>query len=150
MILTPFVVLAIIAAGLVQAKHAVAWFAICMEHQQARAQKRSISKDTELTLDRSTRLGWLSFRYYRRLSIIIFHENWLIFWLPAVSFLHFLEVTNAIDFRVVFIVLAGCVYFPVQIIEIHLLFVTRKIQKAYLNFNSDSYIPNLPNDHFFK
>jgi phosphatidylglycerophosphate synthase len=146
----PFVILGIVAAGLTYAKFSMAWFAVCMEQQQRRA--RGLNVDLKEKAETTAASGWLwlCFEYVRRLTIIIFHENFLIFTLPVMAVVQFSQVLGFIDFRVVFTVLAGGLYFQVQILEIHKLVVTKRIQKGYSELFSPDHIPDLPNDHFFK
>jgi phosphatidylglycerophosphate synthase len=144
----PFAILGIVAAGLTYAKFSMAWFAVCMEQQQRRA--RGLDVDIEEKLEIIPVSSWLWFEYVRRFTVIIFHENFLIFTLPVMAALQLSQVLGFIDLRVVFTVLAGVLYFPVQVLEIHRLVVTKRIQRGYSELFSSDHIPDLPNDHFFK
>ena len=144
----PFAILGIVAAGLTYAKFSMAWYAVCMEQQQRRA--RGLDVDIEEKLEITPDSSWLWFEYVRRFTVIIFHENFLIFTLPVMAALQLSQVLGFIDLRVVFTVLAGVLYFPVQVLEIHRLVVTKRIQRGYSELFSSDHIPDLPNDHFFK
>jgi len=94
--------------------------------------------------------GRLWFDYIRRLTILIFHENWLIYTLPLLAIAQFFQIFGTTDLRVVFTILAGSLYFPIQVLEIHRLVITKRIQRGYSELFSPDHIPDLPNDHFFK
>ena len=71
-----------------------------------------------------------SFDYIKRLTIFIFHENWLIYTLPLLAIAQFFQVFGAIDLRVVFTILAGSLYFLIQVLDIHRLVITKRIQRG--------------------
>ena len=144
----PFAILGIVAAGLTYAKFSMAWFAICMEQQQRRASSHDVQNRAKTEIMPAS--GRLWFDYIRRLTVVIFHENWLIFTLPLLAIAQFFQVFGAIDLRVVFTIMAGSLYFPVQVLEIHRLVITKRIQRGYSELFSPDHIPDLPNDHFFK
>ena len=144
----PFVILGIVAAGLTYAKFSMAWFAICMEQQQRRASSYDVQNRAKTEIMPAS--GRLWFDYIRRLTVVIFHENWLIFTLPLLAIAQFFQVFGAIDLRVIFTIMAGSLYFPVQVLEIHRLVITKRIQRGYSELFSPDHIPDLPNDHFFK
>jgi hypothetical protein len=144
------VILGIVAAGLAHAKFSMAWFAICMEQQQRRASNCDFENQPKTKIVMASGRLWLWFDYIRKLTVIIFHENWLIFSLPLLATANFFQIFGAIDFRVVFTIVAGSLYFPVQVLEIHRLIITKRIQKGYSDLFSPYHIPDLPNDHFFK
>ena len=144
----PFAILGIVAAGLTYAKFSMAWFAICMEQQQRRASSHDVQNRAKTEIMPAS--GRLWFDYIRRLTVVIFHENWLIFTLPVLAIAQFFQVFGVIDLRVVFTIMAGSLYFPVQVLEVHRLVITNRIQKGNSELFSPNHIPNLPNDHFFK
>ena len=146
----PFAILGIVAAGLTYAKFSMAWFAICMEQQQRRASSHDVQNRAKTEIMPASGRLWLWFDYIRRFTVVIFHENWLIFTLPLLATAQFFQVFGAIDLRVVFTILAGSLYFPVQVLEIHRLVITKRIQRGYSELFSLDHIPDLPNDHFFK
>lgn len=146
----PFAILGIVAAGLAYAKFSMAWFAICMEQQQRRASGCDVQNHSNTEIVEISGRFWLWFDYIRRLTMVIFHENWLIFTLPLIATAQFFQIFGAIDLRVVFTILAGSLYFPVQVLEIHRLIITKRIQRGYSELFSPDHIPELPNDHFFK
>jgi len=146
----PFAILGIVAAGLTYAKFSMAWFAICMEQQQRRASSHDVQNRAKTEIMPASGRLWLWFDYIRRLTVVIFHENWLIFTLPLLAIAQFFQVFGAIDLRVVFTIMAGSLYFPVQVLEIHRLVITKRIQRGYSELFSPDHIPDLPNDHFFK
>ncbi len=140
----PFVILGIIASCLPYARFSMAWFSICMEQQQRRVKGLAVEMNHDFTTP-PIKYGYC-FKYIRGLSIMIFHENYLIFTLPIIALL---ELVYLIDFRVIFTVLAGTLYLVVQIIEVHKLAVNNKVQKAYSELFTPNHKPNLPDDHFF-
>jgi phosphatidylglycerophosphate synthase len=146
----PFAILGIVAAGLTYAKFSIAWFAICMEQQQRRASSQDVQNLAKTEIMPASGKLWLWFDYIRRLTVVIFHENWLIFTLPLLATAQFFQVFGTIDLRVVFTIVAGSLYFPVQVLEIHRLVITKRIQRGYSELFSSNHIPDLPNDHFFK
>ena len=146
----PFAILGIVAAGLTYAKFSMAWFAICMEQQQRRASSHDVQNRAKTEIMPASGRLWLWFDYIRRLTVVIFHENWLIFTLPVLAIAQFFQVFGVIDLRVVFTIMAGSLYFPVQVLEIHRLVITKRIQRGYSELFSPDHIPDLPNDHFFK
>ena len=146
----PFVILGIVAAALAYAKFSMAWFAICMEQQQRRAKGCGIQNPNKTEIiDRHNRF-WSLFDYPRRITILIFHENWLIFTLPLFATVQFFQMFSYVDLRVVFTVVAGCLYFPVQVLEIHKMVITNRILISYSELFSPDHVPNLPDDHFLK
>lgn len=145
----PFAILGIVAAGLSYAKFSMAWFAICMEQQQRRASSHDAQNRPETEIMPASGRLWLWFDYIRRFTVVIFHENWLIFTLPLLAIAQFFQVFGAIDLRVVFTITAGSLYFPVQVLEIHRLVITKRIQRGYSELFSPDHIPDLPKDHFF-
>ena len=74
----PFAILGIVAAGLTYAKFSMAWFAICMEQQQRRASNHDLQNRAKMEIIPASGRLWLWFDYIRRLTVVIFHENWLI------------------------------------------------------------------------
>jgi phosphatidylglycerophosphate synthase len=146
----PFAILGIVAAGLAYAKFSMAWFAICMEQQQRRASSHDVQNWAKTKIVPASGRLWLWFDYIRRLTVVIFHENWLIFTLPLLATVQFFQIFGTTDLRVVFTIMAGSLYFPVQVLEIHRLVITKRIQRGYSELFSPDHIPDLPNDHFFK
>lgn len=146
--LYPFVILGIIASCLAYSRFSMAWFSICMEQQQRRAKGLDVNIGKGLVFPVNS--NWFIFKFLRKLSILIFHENYLIFWLPIVSFLQLFQLFGLFDFRVAFIVAAGVLYFPAQILEIHKLVIEKRVENAYHSLFLSDEIPKLPEDHFFK
>ena len=146
----PFAILGIVAAGLTYAKFSIAWFAICMEQQQRRASSHDVQNRAKTEIMPASGRLWLWFDYIRRLTVVMFHENWLIFTLPLFATAQFFQVFGNIDLRIIFTIMAGSLYFSVQVLEIHRLVITKRIQRGYSELFSPDHIPGLPNDHFFK
>ena len=128
----PFAILGITAAGLSYAKFSMAWFAICMEQQQRRARRRNVQNQGREEIFTTSGRFWAWFDYVRRLAVIIFHENWLIFTLPLLAIAQYLQIFGSIDMRVLFTLVAGILYFPVQVLEVHRLVITNRIKKGTL------------------
>ena len=140
-------ILAILAACLNLSTISMAWFSICMEQQQRRASNKSIHYESEPKL---RLFNWFRLKKIRGFTIFVFHENYLIFWLPIASLIHLSGWFGSIDLRVLFVILAGLFYFPIQCLEIYRLIYEKRIERGYfLMFSSDS-LPRLPQDHFFK
>lgn len=146
--LYPFVILGIIASCLAYSRFSMAWFAICMEQQQRRAKGLTVNIEKDLCPPITT--NWFVFAYFRKITVLIFHENYLIFWLPIVSCIQFFQLFELIDLRVAFTVAAGVLYFPVQILEIHKLVIGERVESGYYSLFSSDKIPKLPEEHFFK
>lgn len=143
----PFAILAILAACLNLSTISMAWFSICMEQQQRRASNKPINYESEPKL---RLFNWFRLTKIRGLTIFLFHENYLIFWLPIASLIHLSGLLGSIDLRVFFVILAGLFYFPIQCLEIYRLIYEKRLERGYfLMFSSDS-LPRLPQDHFFK
>ena len=126
----------------------MAWFAICMEQQQRRTKGLDVNIGRDLSLPINS--NWFVFKYLRKLSSLIFHENYLIFWLPIVSCLQLFQMFGLFDLRVAFTVASGVLYFPVQILEIHKLVIEERVENGYRSLFSSDEIPTLPEDHFFQ
>jgi len=145
----PFAILGTVAACLAYAKFSMAWFAICMEQQQRRAKGLDVLIEKKEKTIAPT--DWFGFKkYIRGLSIIIFHENFLILSLPVIAAFEFFHEFEFVDLRVIFTVAAGGLYLPVQILEIGRMISLKKVENGYKELFSENHIPNLPNDHFLK
>lgn len=144
----PFAILAVIASCLSLSKFSMAWFSICMEQQQRRSKGLDSFVENKLIKPKVVRSP--IFEYIRKFTTLLFHENYLIFTLPIVAGLQLIQVFDAIDMRVLFTVLAGALYFPVQVFEIRQLVSEKRIEQGYSELFSSNHVPDLPNDHFFE
>ena len=142
--LIPFGVLAVVASALSFDRYSFAWFAICMHRQQLTSKGTA---DKPLKEVKNIKKKSLLFRGILKICTLIFHENYLIFSLPIVAFLNF-YIFMYFDFRVVFIILGGAVYFPIMLYDIWRLASSGIIDLAYNKLFFSKEKPNLPDDHF--
>ena len=143
----PFGVLSLIASALMLARHSMAWFSICMERQQR------IAKSSDLAyLNENGQTDSLPKFYSKalvRISNFIFHENYIIFWLPLLSFVNIFLPPSFIDFRASFIIFGGFIYFPSMILDIQRIATSHQINLGYRQLFLSLQKPVLPRDHFF-
>ena len=147
-ILFPLAILAIVAAGLNHARHSIAWFAIVMEQQKRKAKGLGILPAEP---------NWVVYREpnfiyegFRKFTVLVFHEGHMIFVLPILALIQLFLSSDMADFRVLLIVLAGLIYFPISVFEIIRLTNRNGVDEAYWKLFSSKSIPNLPDDHFFR
>lgn len=144
----PCAILAILAAVLSYAKYSMAWWSIVMERQQKIA--KNFEEKIIFTQNKIQEKDTYFYSYFRSLSILIFHENYLIFSLPIFGFIQFYFLQDNFDLRVIYIYLATSIHFPIVFLEIQKLIKKKKLSSSYRNLFINDKIPNLPNDHFFK
>ena len=123
----------------------MAWFAICMEIQQNKPKSRKL----EVFCNEREKSGRFYF-FYRALSTLIFHENYLVFSLLILTILNLLLGEFYIPISIIFVFFGATIYFPVMVIEIHSLAKSQYINTAHNNLLDKKRQHDLPNEHFFK
>ncbi len=144
--IVPFGILTVVASALMTARFSMAWFAICMTHQQHRVKGTSAAPQPERSQSGSRPFV---FRALRWSANRLFHETYAIFLLPTLAILQLLLPHFVPDFRVVLIVLGGLLYFPMMVWDISLLVKENKIDEGYRKLFYSDELPSLPRDHFF-
>jgi hypothetical protein len=147
-IMLPFGVLFVVASALNLDRYSFAWFSVCMYRQQ-RAVKREQDLRPIAEDNLSQGKSWLN-RLLNRISIVIFHENNIIFMLPILATINLYVTGPAFDFRVWLTLLGGVIYLPATLIDIWELASSGRIEESYGNIFSDSHVPTLPEEHFFE
>lgn len=143
----PLGILAMVAAALTTGRFSMGWFAVCMERQQRRAKGSDLDlAPTFLHLSRQpSRAYWA----IRSATTLLFHENYIIFFLPILAFSQLFLPNYLPDFRVALVALAGTFNFAVMIIEIQRIASGCGIEEGYRKLFIDGAKPDLPKDHFF-
>lgn len=142
----PFGILTVVASALTLDRYALGWFAICMYRQQKQTLK---SEPQKLIVNDTLEKPGIIFRICRKGVIFIFHENYIIYLLPALAIAQFFTSIEVVDFRVILILIGGLFYFPVIMIDIIRLAKRGYIDKAYNKLFYENETPELPEDHFF-
>lgn len=144
----PFAILALVASGLNHARHSIAWFAIVMEQQKRKAKGLDILPDEPEWIEYKE--PHFIYECVRKFTVLIFSEGHLIFIIPILAITQLYVFTEMIDFRVLLILIASFVYFPIMVFEIVRLTNRNGVDEAYWKlFNSRS-TPSIPDDHFFR
>ena len=142
----PFGICTIIASALTLDRFSLAWFAICMHYQQQRV-KGTASAGIESNLN--TAKHSLQYRIIRKITMMLFHEDYAIFLLPVLALSQLLLLrSTTVDFRVALILAGGVLYFPVIAYDIWHMASTGKVDKAYRKLFFCDQAPKLPDDHF--
>ncbi len=147
-IIYPFGILALVAAALAQARFATAWFAIAMEQQKRKAKGMDVLPSEPQWQKYNE--PHISYEYIRKFTLLVFHESTMIFMLPLLAFIQLFLITDLIDFRVLLVVLATVVYFPISVFEIVKLTNRNGVDEAYWKLFDSNSIPRVPDDHFFR
>lgn len=142
----PLGVLTVVASALALDRYALGWFAICMHYQQQ--QVKNI-ENIRLKENGIVSPPSLFFIIFRKIAILLFHENFTIYLLPVLAITQFFYSIQGYDFRVILIIAGGLIYFPVVLYDLIRLAKQGYIDKAYNNLFHDKLIPKLPQDHFF-
>jgi hypothetical protein len=123
----------------------MAWFSICMIHQQRLASGTAESPQGDVRM----RCRSFPYRMLRKVASGSFHENNAIFLLPALAVIHMLLPQALPDFRIALVVVGGAVYFPIMACEIQILASEGRIEEGYRKLFYSDELPRLPGDHFF-
>jgi hypothetical protein len=143
----PFGLLTVVAAALSLDRYSLAWFAICMHHQQQRA--KGIVEEPRHGDYRARRRS-RRHRTLRNLSTAVFHENYAFFVVPGLALIHLIASPALVDFRVILVLLGGVLYFPVMVYDIWLIAAEGRVDNAYRKLFFGEQSPRLPEDHFLE
>lgn len=144
----PFAILAMVASGLSSARHSTAWFAIVMEQQKRKAKGLNVLSEEPKWIEYKE--PHIAYECIRKFTSLVFSEAHLIFILPLLAFTQLCLFTEMIDFRVLLIVFAALVYFPVTVFEIIRLTNRNGVDEAYWKLFDPKSTPSIPDDHFFR
>jgi hypothetical protein len=142
--IVPFGVLTIVAMALALDRYALGWFAICMYYQQ---QKAKGTKGKLPVIVISSKESLFS-KLCRNFTTLLFHENYLIFLFPILSIIQYLNPFSYFDFRVIFLIFGGLIYFPYILYDMLKMANQGKIDNAYNKLFFEEGIPKLPEEHF--
>lgn len=142
----PLGILTVVASALTLDRYALGWFTICMHRQQKLTLKSELEK---VTVNNTLEKPSLIFLIFRKGVTLIFHENYIIYVLPALSIAQYFVSVVGIDFRVILILIGGLIYFPLIMVDILRLAKQGYIDRAYNKLFHETGKPDLPNDHFF-
>lgn len=145
----PFGILTLISVALNLDKYSFAWFSISMYYQQQKI-KTFPNKPKPIKIDQTRKQNGIFYKILKKIATIIFHENYVIFYLPIFTFLNIYVFNNIIDFRIVIILIGATINFPITMIEILKISRGNKIDNSYNNLFFGKKRPNLPGDHFLE
>lgn len=145
----PFGILTLVSISLNLDKYSFAWFSITMYFQQQQEKRYPIKpqpiKIKHIEIPRGKILIFL-----RKLSTLFFHENYVIFYLPILTFLTLFIPIDSIDFRVIIILCGGLINFPIVLSDIFRISKNSRIDKSYNKLFFENTKPKLPLDHFIE
>jgi hypothetical protein len=144
----PLAILALVAAGLNHARHSIAWFAIAMEQQKRKA--RGLTVLPAEPQWKEYKDPHFLYEYVRKFTTLVFHERFMIFVLPVLALIQLFLIQGLMDFRVLLIILAAVLYFPISVFEIVRLTNRNGVDEAYWKLFASKSTPNIPDDHFFR
>tara|TARA_B100000963_G_scaffold358045_2_gene381708 strand:- start:864 stop:1718 length:855 start_codon:yes stop_codon:yes gene_type:complete len=145
--LIPFMITAILASVLSYERNSMAWFSIIMQYQQNKI-KEDDMHIAETVISATPKKEIKTFPI-RKIIMLIFHENYMIFILPLLALTQLIYINDLFDFRVIFTILAGTLNFSVMIMLINDVIREKKASRAYNNLFETLKKPDLPKDHFF-
>ncbi len=145
--LIPFMITAILASVLSYERNSMAWFSIIMQYQQNKIKEDDMNT-AETVISGMPKKEIKTFPI-RKIIMLIFHENYMIFILPLLALTQLIYINDLFDFRVVFTILAGTLNFSVMIMLINDVIREKKASRAYNNLFETLKKPDLPKDHFF-
>ena len=146
--IAPFAILTILAVSLSLSRYSLAWFSICMARQQFQTTTGPANRTQGSRPKNNSHKG--VYYYIKALTTLVFHENFLVFSLLVLSFADILIFKGDLPYASMIVIFGGLVYFPVIAIEITRLAKSDVIDNACVNLFDEEYVPNLPNEHFFK
>ena len=147
--IVPFGILTIVSVALSLDKYSFAWFSIIM-YQQQQKEKLYPSKPKPIEINNINIPRNNMVKFFRKFTTLIFHENYVIFYLPILTYFTLFTSFSLIDFRVVIILIGGLIYFPIIINDIFRIAKNSKIDKSYNEIFFENKKPNLPKDHFIE
>ena len=145
--IVPFGLLTLVSVSLNLDKYSFAWFSISMYFQQEQ-EKNFPYKPQPITISNINKPRGKILKIFRKLSTFLFHENYVIFYLPLLTLLTLFIPFTLIDFRVIIILFGGLINFPIVMIDIFRISKNSRIDNSYNKLFFESKKPNLPNDHF--
>ena len=144
-----FGILTLISIALNLDKYSFAWFSISMYYQQQQI-KTFPDKPKPIKIHQTIKHNQFFYKILKKISVVIYHENYMIFYLPIFSFLNLYISNITLNFSI-FIIMAGAILnFPITIIEILKISRNTKIDNSYNNLFFGEERPNLPSDHFLE
>jgi hypothetical protein len=147
--IVPFGILTLVSVSLSLGKYSFAWFSISMYYQQQKEKlypnKPKPIKINSIDSPRNSILNFL-----KKFTTLLFHENYVIFYLPILTFFTLFTPFSLIDFRVIIIIIGGLIYFPIIISDIFRISRNDNIDKSYNEIFFENKKPNLPKDHFIE
>jgi len=145
----PFGILTLVSVSLNLDKYSMAWFSITMYHQQQQ-HKNYPNKPKPIKINNTEISRGKIINLFRKISTLLFHENYVIFYLPILTLFNLYMPLDFIDFRVVVIVCGGLINFPVVLIDIFRISKSDRIDKSYNKLFFENRKPKLPFDHFIE
>jgi len=145
--IVPFGILTLISVSLSLDKYSFAWFSISMFYQQQQ-QKYHPDKPKPIKVNTFNNPRSKVLNFFRKLTTLIFHENYVIFYLPILTFITLFTPFSLFDFRVIIIIIGGLIYFPIVINDIFRISKNSRIDRSYNKIFFENKKPDLPNDHF--
>lgn len=143
----PFGILTLVSIALSLDKYSFAWFSISMYYQQ-QLEKYHPNKPQPMKINSIEKPRGKFLNFFRKCTTLIFHENYVIFYLPIITFFSSFTHFSLFDFRVLIFIFGGLVYFPIIINDIFRISENSRIDKSYNKIFFENKKPNLPNDHF--
>jgi len=147
--IVPFGILTLVSVSLNLDKYSFAWFSITMYFQQQQ-QKHYPSKPQPIIINHTEIPRGKILKIFRKLSILLFHENYVIFYLPILTFFTLFIPLGLIDFRVMIILCGGLINFPIVLSDIFRISKNSRIDKSYNKLFFENKKPKLPFDHFIE
>jgi len=144
-----FGILTLISIALNLDKYSFAWFSISMYYQQQQI-KTFPNKPKPIKIHQTIKQNQFFYKILKKISVVIFHENYMIFYLPIFSFLNLYISNITLDFSILIIMSGAVLNFPITIIEILKIARNNKIDNSYNNLFFGEERPNLPSDHFLE
>ncbi len=145
----PFGILTLVSVSLNLDKYSFAWFSITMYFQQQQ-HKNYPNKPQPIVIKNIEIPKSKTLNIFRKISTLFFHENYVIFYLPILTFCNFFIPLDLIDFRVVIILCGAIINFPVVLIDIFRISKSSRIDKSYNKLFFENRKPKLPFDHFIE
>ena len=144
-----FGILTLISIALNLDKYSFAWFSISMYYQQQQI-KTFPDKPKPIKIHQTIKHNQFFYKILKKISVVIYHENYMIFYLPIFSFLNLYISNITLDFSILIIMSGAILNFPITIIEILKISRNTKIDNSYNNLFFGEERPNLPSDHFLE
>jgi uncharacterized protein YceK len=147
--IVPFGILTLVSISLNLDKYSFAWFSIAMHYQQQQ-QKHYPNKPQPIIINHTEIPRGKILIFFRKLSTLFFHENYVIFYLPILTFFTLFIPLGLIDFRVIIILLGGLINFPIVLSDVFRISKSSRIDTSYNKLFFGKRKPKLPFDHFIE